>query len=180
MEKVLFLMSHLGSGSDKFYQILKAHPKIDDPGINIVYENYEDIEYLRNKPHKVNNVSAIYMQHILYNHQFVSKKLCRLCNFVFYLGNPRSTISRIIQMGYSESNALNYYNFRLYGLYVYYIRSYGNNLIFSSNWSELSKFLDIDTLSGYMEDEKEPDNVSMDTLLKAEDVYFKYIIKFNR
>lgn len=180
MEKVLFLMSHLGSGSDKLYEVLKSHPKIYDPNINIIYENYEDIDYLLRQPHKVNNVSAIYIQQILYNHQFVSKQLCKFCNFVFFLGNPRTSISQIIKMGYSEENALSYYSFRLYGLYVYYVRSFGNNLLYSGDLDELSKFLDIDTLSRFVEDEKELDNVSQKTLSKAEDVYFKYIVKFNR
>ena len=184
MQKVLFLMSHLGSKSNQLHEILKSHPRIDGYETGNIYENYQDIEELQKLPHKLNNVSAVYMDHILYNHHFISKSLCKHCNFIFLIREPRGSLNEIIKLGYTENNALLYYSFRLHGLYKYFLRSRGNSLFFTFdniNLDSIPLFLELEELIvGEIKETPFENNISQKVLKDADTVYSRYIKLFNR
>ena len=73
MKKVIFLISHIGSGSDALYALLNNNPRIMGYENADIYENNLSLFALIDKKHKLNNSSRIYMDHLLYNYQYCLK-----------------------------------------------------------------------------------------------------------
>ena len=75
MQKVLFIITHLGSGSFELFNSLIKVPSIDGFKMDISYRHPDDLKLLTKNIHKKNDASAIYMDELLYNHSLLSKKL---------------------------------------------------------------------------------------------------------
>lgn len=114
MKKVLFLVSHIGSGSGSVYESLNAHPRIQGFFSNNIYSSQMRLMSLTGNKHKLMNNSRIYMDHILYNYQISDKSILSCCSFVYVVREPEASIDYLIGSGaYSKDQAKRYYLYRI-------------------------------------------------------------------
>lgn len=115
MRKILFIMSHLESGSDILYNSLNFHQQVQGVKfLNTVYDNSLSIFYVTNRKHKLNNSSAIFMDELLYNYQFQTKAAYNFGKFIFILREAESALNLLVEKGYFPPlQAQRYYLYRL-------------------------------------------------------------------
>lgn len=114
MKKVVFIVSHLCSGSSTLIKILNENPRCTVFQSKRRYEHPEDLNWLF-KFHKLKkSPGAIYGDNLLYNHSFSCKLLYKYCQFIYLIRPPMQTLNEIYrQRLYSKKSAFNYYCFRL-------------------------------------------------------------------
>lgn len=136
MRKVLFLMSHLGSGSSDLFDILCTDPWIDGFRTGLMYDHPEKLKNLSDSPHKRDNAHAIYMDELLHNRLFACKPLCNVCKFIFFFRKAKPSLNQILldNPDYSPQQAANHYRYRLRGMYEYVLRTPGSIVL---TWDEL-------------------------------------------
>jgi hypothetical protein len=104
MNKVLFLISHLGSGYEHLFNVLDENPKIRGYDDEFIFKHPDDLyDFARD--------DAICMTPSLHNHTF-NGNLCQydqLCKFIYIIG-PSHCLNLI---EYAPQKALDYYEFRL-------------------------------------------------------------------
>lgn len=116
MKKAVFLCSHLCSGSNKLYEFMIKHSRIDGfrKDFPNTYDSNGSILRLFTNKHKANNNSSIYLDEIFYNFQISSKSLYNTSKFIYLIRSPEQSISQIIAYNkYTPENACRYYTFRL-------------------------------------------------------------------
>jgi hypothetical protein len=115
MKKVAFIVSHLGAGSSYLIDILNQNPRCTIFQSNLKYEHPEDLNWMF-KFHKLKNYSsAIYGDHLLYNHSFSCKNLYKYCKFIYLIRPARQALNEIYRTTskYSKDSIVRYYRFRL-------------------------------------------------------------------
>lgn len=113
MKKVLFLTSHVGSGSDALYALLNTEPRIMGYSNNNIYESSIQLLGLTEKKHKLNNSSRIYMDHLIYNYQY-SLKPNEHVQFIFVVREPEGTIDYLVNRKiFKKNDAKRYYLYRI-------------------------------------------------------------------
>lgn len=174
MKNFLFLMTHVGSDVSQFRRALTQHPDIDffqSPSDHI-YDGYDSLDYLSKRNHKAAHAAAIYMDQIEHNHRFQKVMLLPEIKFVFYLGDPRTSIGKT-----GFENPVRYYTYRLQGLYEYIVRT-GGVVATHDNWKleEISQQLNLrGELSGSPEAIEEA--VDYGLASKAQKVYDDFLHK---
>jgi hypothetical protein len=117
MRRVLFIASHLCSGSDSLFNMLDSHPRIQGHRMGISYDGPQSLVALTSQPHKLENSSAVYMDEMLFNYNISSKPLYVEAHYVFLIRSPRDTINEIAATkNYHPNSAWAYYRFRLHRL----------------------------------------------------------------
>lgn len=120
MKKLIFVCSHLHSGSSVLCEILNQHPRIQ------ICKNFEKQNYFHpldifqetSNPHKINNKSALYLDHLLYNYQLSIKAAFSYCRFIYVVRSPEPTINLLVQHNQMDENqATRYYTYRLRRIY---------------------------------------------------------------
>jgi len=116
MRKILFLVSHLGSGSDLLYKSLNLHPRIQgfkSTGNN-VYAHPLNMLSLINSRHKLHNSSAIFMDELLYNYCFQIKSAYQTCKFIYVVRDAEPTLNWLVENEkFKPIQAQRYYLYRL-------------------------------------------------------------------
>lgn len=185
MNKFLFLVSHLGSGSDNFLNILNSNPRLDIKNIGATYSHIEDFYSLRELGHKLNNVAAVYGDHLLHNTTFYFNSGGSFCKFIYFIRNAEPALNIILTHGFDEKTAYAYYLFRLRRLYEMTRKNPGLLI----TWQELAdktclpaikKYLNLNELdySGELPTEYKK-KVSWELITKAQDIYEKYYFHMN-
>jgi len=177
MRKVLFIASHLGSGSTDLFNLLKTLPRIDGFHLNQTYDHISSIQRLTSKIHKEDNSAAIYMDELLYNHSLTYKDLYKTCRFIYLIREPRITLSNILRYhpNYSLASASRYYQFRLRGLYHFFQQTV--DAVFLDGLEDLSPiqdYLGLDELRHYFPKE----SIDVGDIAECQDCYEKYLVKF--
>lgn len=116
MKKVLFLVSHLCSGSDQLYEQLCQNITIQgyQNKTNHNYSSMIDIMSLTANKHKLKTTSRIYMDHLLYNFQFSCREAYKHCKFIYFVREPINTIETLVKrQTFPKREAIHYYLFRL-------------------------------------------------------------------
>ena len=119
MKNMLFIVSHLGSGSNILFDWLDKNPKIQGNRIPMYYSNPIDLEAITSKPHKTDNTAAIYMDELLFNYSFACPQLYNTCKFIYFIREARPTLNKIVstttslQIKYTPERACKYYKYRL-------------------------------------------------------------------
>lgn len=189
MKKILFITSHLGSGSNNLFKILNNHPRIDGFRTGLCYDNIDKINILTNNIHKRENKSAIYMDELLYNTSFSCKFLCKYYKFIHVIKEALPTITEILATHpeYNLVTAANYYCFRLRGIYEYVLRTPGSVVV---TGNDLENDLKIKQIEEYL-NLKEPivykkevktSNTFLDNdsiIIKCQESYEKYVYALN-
>lgn len=113
MKKVVFLMSHVGSGSNALYALLASHQRIMGIENENVYDNQSSLIAAANRKHKLNNASRMYLDHILYNFQY-SLKPDPWIKMVFLVREPEGSIDYMVNRKiFKRPEAKRYYLYRL-------------------------------------------------------------------
>ena len=114
MSKVVFITSHLFSGSHDLCGALGANNRVSSFSSNAVYKHYDDFRFLIRRKHKVNNAAATYLDELIYNHSFSFKPLYEHCKFIYVVREAKSTINGIVKHhNLKHQSALRYYSYRL-------------------------------------------------------------------
>jgi hypothetical protein len=113
MKKVIFLMSHFGSGSNALYALLASQPRIMGVENENVYDNQTSLIAVAERKHKLNNASRMYLDHILYNFQY-SLKPDPWVKMIFLVREPEGSIDYMVNRKiFKRPEAKMYYLYRL-------------------------------------------------------------------
>lgn len=112
-------MTHLGSGYEDLTEILLQHPRIDVYQTNFSYDHPDKFTSLLRNSHRANNAASIYLDTLLYNHNFSCKSLGSQ-EFIYFVRDP-SSLGIILEKHpeYNLSTAIRYYCYRLRKLYEF-------------------------------------------------------------
>lgn len=117
MHKILFLASHLGSGSSVLYKSLNEHPKIQGfkSKLGNVYTHPFNLLSLVNNRHKLHNSSAVYMDELLYNYLFSIKYAYNVSKFIYVIRDAEPTLNWLMENELFKTplSAQRYYLYRL-------------------------------------------------------------------
>jgi hypothetical protein len=109
----LFIASHLGASTAPLVRALSANSEISVSPSSITYSVPTDIQalrYLCDREKKARIATDV----LLFNPSIRTTGLDEMCTFVYFLGDPRCTISALVQENkYSAEKAYDYYSFRL-------------------------------------------------------------------
>jgi len=128
MNKILLIVSHLESGSDRLVQNLDSGVRLQRLNFNL-YSNLDCLSFKRPNT-EYRKRPKVYFDHILYNHEFSCKELFKYLNFVYVVGDPKKSLDSIVHNKiYDERTACNYYCFRVRRIYEM-IKKSGDCLVF--------------------------------------------------
>lgn len=117
MRKILFVASHLGSGSDIVYNSLNQNPQVQgykSSGEGNVYMHPLALLSLVNCRHKLNNSSAIFMDELLFNYCFQIKSAYKTCKFIYVIRDAEPTLNWLVEnTHFKPLQAQRYYVYRL-------------------------------------------------------------------
>lgn len=113
MKNILFIVSHLGSGSHILFNSLNRNPRVQGFRIDKPYSNPLALEHLTSHPHKLDNTAAIYMEELLFNYSFSCPQAYDYCKFIYLIRDARPTLNNIVTLGYDPICADLYYRYRL-------------------------------------------------------------------
>lgn len=117
MKKVVFIVSHLNSGSLELIKILNYHPRLKIYNTQAVYEYPLDIEFLFANS-EFDHAGYYYGDHILHNIAFLCKTLYKFCKFIYVIRPAKPTLNLIINNGfYGKKIARDYYCMRIRRMY---------------------------------------------------------------
>jgi hypothetical protein len=114
MNKAVFIVSHLFSGSHALCEKLETTQRVSSFSSNATYKHYDDFRFLVGRRHKINNAAATYLDELIYNHSFSFKPLYEYCKFIYVIREAKPTINGIItHHNLKQQSALRYYSYRL-------------------------------------------------------------------
>ena len=190
MNRIVFITSHLASGSNELIHILNENERIQISETNIAYTGIDDLLTLKSQRHKLNNTAAIYGNHLLFNINFLNKSLYPCCKFIYCIRPGIATINQLVsKYNYTPENALSYYCLRLRRIYEMAHQTPGAVLL---TWNDLTEGKGLNLINQYLE-LKEPlrsnpelfvdhveEIVSFPIAQEAEDYYEKYFYLFKQ
>lgn len=189
MSRILFLVSHLASGSTGLVHILNGNERIQMMTSNIIYENVNDLNILKTQRHKLNNVAAIYGDHLLFNTSLNNKSLYNCAKFIFCIRPGAATINELVSKhDVAPESALNYYCFRLRRIYE---MAYQMPQAVLVTWDDLASGKELRQIEEYLDlntplcpnpelfEGKIEDIAPFPIRQQAEDYYEKYFYLFN-
>jgi len=182
MNKVLFIVSHLGSDSHILCNVLNAHFRIQWYKTDLLYDYPMQIQVLTSYEHKAPTSSAIWMEELLYNHHFSHKQVYKMARFIYLVRDAKPTLSSIIEKKEECQAKYKYYIFRLRRIYEMARKTKENSLFLT--WNELTRgferieeFLEVDNLNFKKEDFKIPEEnplIPSEVMASAKDYYDKF------
>lgn len=97
--------------------MLDKNPRVQFFPRNAVYDGIGAVESLTALPHKLNNVAAVWLDELLYNHYFAHRCLYRMAKFIYLIREPKPTLNLITKEGWQADHMELYYTFRLRRIY---------------------------------------------------------------
>lgn len=182
LRKVVFVASHLYSGSEEVINVLNNHPRVDIKQTNTRYMNFDDWKNLVDGPHKSPSVAAIYGDHLLHNVQLGSKWFYKVSKFIYVFHSPIFSVNQMLGK-WDETMALNYYSFRLRRMFEMARKTQGFMISDHEDpdISALEKFLEIKGLGKIsLPNIRLNNNLSKAATNRAENIYNNYFFKFNK
>lgn len=188
MRKILFLSSHLGSGSSVLYKSLNMHPRIQGfkSKENNVYIHPFSLLSLVNNRHKLHNSSAIYMDELLYNYCLSIKYAYDVCKFIYIIRDAEPTLNWLVENELFKTplHAQRYYLYRLRRICEMAKRTPGAVVL---NYYDIKNKKGLDKIESYLnlkesielQDAKMPDPTSLgfvptSLVREAEESFEKY------
>lgn len=178
MKNIVFIVSHLGSGSENLIQILNNHPRIEIKTLGIRWSHPDDLPYLTALRHKHGTTAAIYGDHILYNENFSCKSLYNSAKFIYFIRSAEALKS--------DKVTRSYYQLRLRRIYEMAYCTPGSVLLtydhlkkglpLVENYLRLKPELVYETTTP----PKEEQDVSLSVLNKSQDYYESYLHAFKK
>lgn len=185
MKKVLFVTSHIGSGSTDLVEILNQNNRVYIHNQSAEYDHPSALEWFYATGHKNSTTAAIYGDHLLYNPCISCKRLYQLCKFIYFIRSPRASLNEIAKTQlYKEAGMLSYYTFRLRRLCSMARQTPGavfltwDNVVAGQGYDLIEDYLDLNTPLQPEHDQflnRFPDFVNYNLINKAEEAYEKYL-----
>jgi hypothetical protein len=188
MKKVVFLVSHLGSGSFNLLRILNKDPNCHFHTSEVAYKHPDDLKWIYEN-HKLKDYSsAIYGDHLLYNTLFYCKPLYKFCKFIYVMRSPRQTLNEILISNFdnNQNKCINYYKFRIRRIFEMARETKG--AVFTT-FEDLSKFSSFSIIENYLKlskpldkdnfDQNNLNNFNENLIKDAENYYNKYFYLMN-
>jgi hypothetical protein len=114
MKKVLFLTSHLFSGSSAYFDILNLNHRIQGHRLEMAYGSPQAYKHLTDNRHKLNTRAAVWMDELLFSHLFSTESFYSGGKFIYIVRDPIPTLNGIVSHHkYSPEGATRYYCYRL-------------------------------------------------------------------
>lgn len=116
MKKVVFVCSHLYSGSAALCEAMNYHPRIQSftVGNRRPYSTPLHLLDLTTKRHKRADRSAVYLDELLFNPSLSTKVAYQTCKFVYVVRDPAPTLNFLVaNERRAPQYAARYYLFRL-------------------------------------------------------------------
>lgn len=151
MKKIVLVCSHLYSGSSVLCDALNNHPRIQgfQFGKQNPYTSPLGLLNLSNKPHKMNNRSAIYMDELLKNQELSTKAAYKNCKFIYVVREPGPVLDFMVSNDRIKPIfAARYYSFRLRRLCEMAKRTPGAVLV---TWEDLLTTRFLPMIEDYLE-----------------------------
>ena len=150
MKKILFVCSHLHSGSSALCDALNRHPRIQ--GYKLAarssYAGPPNLLMLTEQHHKLGNRSAIYMDELLWNHHLSTKAAYKECSFIYVVREPAAVLDLLVgNEKMKPSFAVRYYTYRLRRLCEMAKRTPGAVLL---TWDDLVENRGISLIQDYL------------------------------
>lgn len=187
MKKIVFVCSHLQSGSEGLCRAMDLHPRIQLFPTG-TYTNPENLITLTKQPHKLNNRSSIYLNELMFNYELCTKAAYENCKFIYVVRPPENALGRIIEKEDMKiSYAIRYYTYRLRRICEMAKRTPGAVFL---TWDDLNNNRGIDLIDDYLELKQgliydssllddfrqEPDvRIKLEIRNKVEETYQKYL-----
>jgi hypothetical protein len=109
----LLVATHYGANLNPFIRGLVANSEISLNLSPLVYTNSMDLHSLITACNQLKK-SRVVSDFVLHNHSIQCTDLSNICFFLYYLHEPRDSMTRLIQeYGYPPQKALDHYAFRL-------------------------------------------------------------------
>jgi len=183
MKNALFVVSHIGSNSQDLVNSLNRNPRVVVYNINGLYSHIEHLENLFSFPHKINDTSAIYGDHLVKNTTYYCNLFYKSCKFIYLITPPEYALPKIVASGYKLLCAERYYKFRLQRMCEMMKRTPGAVFVedIEKSFPVIEKYLNLkDKLSivSVIEFEKDP-SLPSEVIERTQDAYerFLYFIK---
>jgi hypothetical protein len=184
MKRIVFLISHVGSDSDKLLKILNENPRVQILNGVQSYRHPVDLDHLISKTHhKLDNTAAVYGDHLLYNTQFNCEAIHSICKFIYVVREAKPSLNE--DQVHLRQTVESYYRFRLRRIYEMAKRTPGSVLL---TWDDMQSGAAFPLLEDYL-GLKEPlagtelfiksvnDRVPFQVVEHAQDAYEKYLYK---
>ena len=150
MKKILFVCSHLHSGSSALCDSLNHHPRIQSYSLakSNPYSSPLDLLSLTEQHHKLNNRSAVHMEELLYNYELGTKVAYQECHFVYVVREPADVLNMMVGNDKkTPSFAARHYTYRLRRLCEMAKKTPGAVLL---TWEDLQTGQGIDLIEEYL------------------------------
>lgn len=118
MKKMMFIMTHVGSGWEKLAAALEKAPQIQVFNTGDSYHHPDDLRRLTSRRHKLHNSSAIWVDLIFHNKDFTLKRLAGHYRFLYWSSTWESASVDLLK-NYGDEQARAYYQFRIEGMKQY-------------------------------------------------------------
>lgn len=184
MKKIVFLISHVGSDSDKLLKILNENPRVQILNGVQTYSHPVDLRFLvLRTPHKLDNTAAVYGDHLLHNTQFNCEAIHSICKFIYIIREAKASLNE--NQFHLSRTVETYYRFRLRRIYEMARRTPGSVLL---TWDDMQSGAAFPLIESYL-GLKEPlvgaelftksikDRVPFHMVEHAQDAYEKYFYK---
>lgn len=188
MKRILFLATHIGSGSENLVETLEQSPRIEFFPSHSIFAHPDNLNHLFANSHKNTTANAIYGTQLFLNESISGKSLYHSCWFIYLIRRARPAITEIIRKkSYNPKTAIDYYIFRIRRLYEMAVQS-GSVVL---TWDDLQMSRGLDTVQEYLKLKLpiptrqelfvEPtDLLPQSQVEKAEEVYESILYRINR
>jgi len=186
MKKVVFIVSHHGSGSLDLIHLLNLNPRIHIQNNGSAYYHPKDLTSLYEVEHKVQNAAAIYGDHLVLNGNLSCRAIFESCQFIYVIRPAYSALNSMwaSNVKYSAKNLSEYYCFRLRRICEMAKRTPGAVLL---TWTDLTSAAGLPLIEEYLELKKpldpsimhfvqrDEDYISADFVNRGEEAYERYL-----
>ncbi len=185
MKNVVFLISHLGSGSDALSNILNRNPRVWMTKTGESYIHPLDLVNLTDLLHKAETSASYWGDHLLFNHQIGHKAFYEICKFIYMMRPARAALNEM--QGYEPFYAMRYYCYRLRRMWDMFKKTPNAILITYDEMTSGKVFPEIEDYLGLAEPlspelpaPEQEDLMPPEIVQEAQDCYERYFYLMNQ
>ena len=184
MRRIVFLISHIGSDSDKLVDILNENPRVEILQTGRKYDHPSDLDFLVLRKHKLGGAAAIHGDHLLLNIAFSCEALHSICKFIYMVREAKPSLNE--NTFHPRRTVETYYRFRLRRMYEMAYKTPGAVLL---TWDDVRTGRGLSVIEEYLglKDSLVPqaerfikstqDHIPFESVDRAQDAYEEYLYR---
>lgn len=189
MKKVIFIVSHLASGSTGLLAEMNHHPRIRIYNAQGQYNSPLDLEPLM-RGDEFDHAGMYCGDHLLFNPSFCCAALYDMCRFIYVIRPPKPTLNLILSHNaLAPEQMVNYYLFRIRRIFEMARRTPGGVLL---TWNDMISGMGLELIGDYLNLKKpiihepqfysamSPDLLSSSETKEAEECYEHYLYRLKQ